>query len=91
MRTEVNNNISKIIRENQGEWTSLYTHPKLMGHYFWKDDTIVTRRQRANEVKRVINSKNRIFTRKAFDEELKNQISDPNEISIYDDSVSKAS
>jgi hypothetical protein len=36
-------NIEKILLQSRAEWTSLYTHPKLMGQYYWKDDQIHTR------------------------------------------------
>ena len=29
----------------------LYTHPKLMGNYFWKDDMNKTRKQRTDQIK----------------------------------------
>ena len=35
-------NIYQIMKK--GDFTTLYTHPKLMGHYFWKDDMIHTRK-----------------------------------------------
>ena len=47
-------NIEKILLQNRAEWTSLYTHPKLMSQYYWKDDKILTRQQRMNEIKNVI-------------------------------------
>lgn len=50
-------NIEKILATNKGNWTSLYSHPKLMGQYYWKDDRIHTNKQRALEIKNVIQSK----------------------------------
>ena len=35
-------NIEKILANNKHDWTSLYSHPKLMGQYYWKDDSIHT-------------------------------------------------
>ncbi len=49
-------NIEKILSNNKHDWTSLYSHPKLMGQYYWKDDTIYTNKQRAMEIKNVIQS-----------------------------------
>lgn len=44
LRKAYDSNIEKILHNSTGEWTSLYTHPKLMGNYFWKDgDTVHTR------------------------------------------------
>jgi len=40
-------NIERILTSNQNDWSSLYSHPKLMGQYYWKDDSIHTNRQRA--------------------------------------------
>ena len=36
------NNIEKILSGNTNDWSSLYSHPKLMGQYYWKDDAIHT-------------------------------------------------
>ena len=30
--------IEKILQDKTMDWTSLYQHPKLMGHYYWKSD-----------------------------------------------------
>ena len=49
-------NIEKILANNKNDWSSLYSHPKLMGQYYWKDDMIHTNKQRASEIKRVIQS-----------------------------------
>ena len=49
-------NIEKILLGNRAEWTSLYTHPKLMSQYYWKDDQIHTRQQRMKEIKAVMQS-----------------------------------
>ena len=48
------NNISKILANPKNDWSSLYAHPKLMGHYYWKDDAIHTNKQRAKEIKDVL-------------------------------------
>ena len=40
----------------KGDFNTLYTHPKLMGHYYWKDDSLHTRKQRVDEVLKVITS-----------------------------------
>ena len=50
------NNIEKILSGNTNDWSSLYSHPKLMGQYYWKDDAIHTNKQRAAEIKNVISS-----------------------------------
>ena len=42
-RRQCNDKIEQILSEGRNEWTTLYTHPKLMGHYYWKDDSIHTR------------------------------------------------
>lgn len=47
-------NIEKILATNKNDWSSLYSHPKLMGQYYWKDDAINTNKQRAAEIKNVI-------------------------------------
>lgn len=47
-------NIEKILLQNRTEWTSLYTHPKLMSQYYWKDDFVNTRQQRMDCIKNVI-------------------------------------
>ena len=47
-------NIEKILSTNKNDWSSLYSHPKLMGQYYWKDDGIHTNKQRAKEIKNVI-------------------------------------
>lgn len=47
-------NIERILANNKHDWSSLYSHPKLMGQYYWKDDTIHTNKQRAMEIKKVI-------------------------------------
>ena len=49
-------NIERILNNPKNDWTSLYSHPKLMGQYYWKDDTIHTNKQRALEIKKVIQS-----------------------------------
>lgn len=49
-------NIEKILANNKNDWSSLYSHPKLMGQYYWKDDSIHTNKQRAAEIKNVIQS-----------------------------------
>ena len=36
--------IQKILANNNFDWSSLYSHPKLMGQYYWKDDSIHTNR-----------------------------------------------
>lgn len=59
-------NIEKILLQNRTEWTSLYTHPKLMSQYYWKDDKILTRQQRMNEIKNAIKS-DRITTKRIVD------------------------
>jgi hypothetical protein len=50
-------NIERILASNKNGWSSLYSHPKLMGHYYWKDDAIHTNKQRAFEIKNVIGSR----------------------------------
>ena len=49
-------NIEKILTSNKNDWSCLYSHPKLMGQYYWKDDSIHTNKQRAAEIKNVISS-----------------------------------
>lgn len=51
LRKQCEENIQKIM--TKGDFTTLYTHPKLMGHYFWKDDQIHTRKQRVKEIIKV--------------------------------------
>jgi hypothetical protein len=41
-RKKCEDNIQQIMAT--GDFTTLYTHPKLMGHYYWKDDMLQTRK-----------------------------------------------
>lgn len=52
VRKQCENNITQIMAT--GDFTTLYTHPKLMGHYYWKDEFLHTRKQRVNEIIKVI-------------------------------------
>ena len=51
-----NKNIGNILANDNHDWSSLYTHPKLMGQYYWKDDMIHTNKQRADEIRNIIGS-----------------------------------
>lgn len=51
---ECNENIEKILKEpssNACDWQTLYTHPKLMKSYFWKDQGIHKKSQRVEDLK----------------------------------------
>jgi hypothetical protein len=42
-RVNYDRNIENILASNKGEWSSLYSHPKLMNMYYWKDNDNVSR------------------------------------------------
>ena len=50
-------NISEVLDNQQTscDWQSLFTHPKLMKSYFWKDQRVYTKQQRVFEIKRALN------------------------------------
>jgi len=39
------------------DWQSLFTHPKLMKSYFWKDQRVYSKQERVSEIKRALNLK----------------------------------
>ena len=54
---ECNENIEKILKEPSSDncdWQTLYTHPKLMKSYFWKDQGIHKKNQRVEDLKCVL-------------------------------------
>ena len=47
-------NIERILANPKNDWSSLYSHPKLMGQYYWKDDKIHTNKQKGSEIMSVL-------------------------------------
>jgi len=41
-------------RSTNCDWQSLFTHPKLMKSYFWKDQRVYSKQQRVSEIKRAL-------------------------------------
>jgi hypothetical protein len=48
--------IGAMLNEKQCDWDSLYTHPKLLRGYYWKDYSL-NKQQRVLEIKRALHLK----------------------------------
>jgi hypothetical protein len=47
--------IEEILETSKGmKWETLFTHPKLMSAYYWKDYKIHDKQQRVEEIKKVL-------------------------------------
>ena len=53
-RAHHDKNIEQILKSKEVEWNSLYTHPKLMNMYYWKDDANNSRQQRTAELRKAM-------------------------------------
>jgi hypothetical protein len=55
---EIDSKIGEILSEPPSsacDWQTLYTHPKLMKSYFWRDRQIHRREQRVHDIKAALN------------------------------------